>query len=75
VKLFPTVFATLSPRKNTPIKLHTPPIITAALRLSSPAPTAGVIVSSFAPIVKATNSPIPIAKVRTAGSVRESHLD
>jgi hypothetical protein len=74
-KLFPTVLETLSPRKNTPIKFITPPNKTAALKLNKPAPTAGVIVSSLAPIVKATKSPIPRATVIKSGSVSFNHLN
>ena len=75
VKEFPTVFDTLSPRKNTPIRLKIPPIKTATLKLNNPAPTAGVIVSSLAPIVNATNNPTPRAAVKTRGSVvRVNHL-
>ena len=54
---FPTVFDTDSPKKKTPIKLKRPPIRTATLRESKPAPTAGVMVSSLAPIVNATTKP------------------
>jgi hypothetical protein len=74
-KLLPTVFDTFSPRKNTPIRFITPPNKTAILKLNKPAPTAGVIVSSLAPIVKATIKPTPRATVIRRGSVSLFHLN